>query len=210
MGVQAFVICPIIMESEIESMKEVKAATSEYAKLKKIFTHLKLGLLHGKLSAKDKATVMEDYKNGKSNILVSTAVVEVGIDVENATIMIIEGAERFGLAQLHQLRGRVGRGKIKSYCLLFTESKSRKIYTRLSALQKTLSGFELAELDLEIRGPGEVFGKHQHGFFDLRVANWQDTNLIKETKKLATEATSNPHKYPILLSKLNSSSISPN
>jgi len=210
MCIQAFVICPLIEMSDKESMKDVKAVSSEYEKLKLFFPKYKLGLLHGRLPASEKVKVMQDYKEGKLDILVSTAVVEVGIDIENATIMVIEGSERFGLAQLHQLRGRVGRGEKKSYCLLFTESKSTNIFKRLTALQKTLSGFQLAELDLELRGPGEVFGKHQHGFFDLRVASWQDTNLIKETKKLALEVSNNPQKYSKLISKLNASSITPN
>ncbi len=209
-GIQTFIICPLIEESEKETMRQVKAATAEYEKLQKIFSNLKLGLLHGKLKAKEKDSIMQKFKKGKVDILVSTPVVEVGIDVANATIMVIEAAERFGLAQLHQLRGRVGRGEKKSYCLLFTELRSKKVSARLTAMKKNISGFELAELDLKLRGPGEVFGTRQHGFIDLKIANWQDTDLIKKAKKVAGDAIKNPKKFSKLLAKLKSSSIAPN
>lgn len=207
--IEAFVICPLIEESEKETMQQVRAATTEYENLKKIFPDLKIGLLHGKQSAKLKNKVLNDFKKRKSNILVSTPVVEVGIDVPNATIMIIEAAERFGLAQLHQLRGRIGRGERKSYCLLFTESRTQKASARLSALQKTLSGFELAELDLKLRGPGEVFGTKQHGFAELKIASWQDKKLIKKAKNIADEAIKNPKKFSKLLKKIKTHSIAP-
>lgn len=208
--IQAFVICPLIEESEKETMQQVRAATTEYENLKKIFPDLKIGLLHGKQSAKLKNKVLNDFKKRKSNILVSTPVVEVGIDVPNANIMLIETAERFGLAQLHQLRGRIGRREKKSYCLLFTESKTQKASARLSALQKTLSGFELAELDLKLRGPGEVFGTKQHGFAELKIASWQDKELIKKAKNIADEAIKNPKKFSKLLKKIKTRSIAPN
>jgi ATP-dependent DNA helicase RecG len=124
--------------------------------------------------------------------------------------MIIEAAERFGLAQLHQLRGRIGRREKKSYCLLFTESRTQKASARLSALQKTLSGFELAELDLKLRGPGEVFGTKQHGFAELKIASWQDKGLIRKAKNIAEEAIENPKKFSKLLKKLKTHSIAPN
>jgi ATP-dependent DNA helicase RecG len=208
--IQAFIICPLIEESEKETMQQVRAATTEYENLRKIFPDLKIGLLHGKQSAKLKNKVLNDFKKRKSNILVSTPVVEVGIDVPNATIMIIEAAERFGLAQLHQLRGRIGRGKKKSYCLLFTENKTQKASARLSALQKTLSGFELAELDLKLRGPGEVFGTKQHGFAELKIASWQDKKLIKKARNIADEAIKNPKKFSKLLKKIKTHPITPN
>lgn len=193
--IQVFVICPLIEESEVESMKQIKAATKEYERLKEIFKGFNLGLLHGRQNTKTKATVVKDFKERKIDILVSTPVVEVGIDIPNAGIMIIEAADRFGLAQLHQLRGRIGRGKKKSYCLLFTEGGSLKSKTRLEALRKTLSGFELAELDLKLRGPGEIFGYKQHGFPELKIASWSDFELIKETKGVAEEIIKNPEKY---------------
>lgn len=208
--IQAFVICPLIEESEKETMQQVRAATAEYENLKKIFPDLKIDLLHGKQSAKQKNEVLNSFKKRKSNILVSTPVVEVGIDVPNATMMLIEAAERFGLAQLHQLRGRIGRGEKESYCLLFTESKTQKASARLSALQKNLSGFELAELDLKLRGPGEVFGTKQHGFAELKIASWQDKELIRKAKKIADEAVENPKKFSKLLKKLKTPKITPN
>ena len=193
--IQVYIVCPLIEESNKETMQTVKSAKKEFENLKKIFPNLSLGLMHGKLKPKEKENVIEKFKNGKTDILVSTPVVEVGIDVPNATIMVIEAAERFGLSSLHQLRGRVGRGNKKSYCLLFTESKSDNVITRLSAMQKNLNGFELSELDLKLRGPGEVFGTKQHGFPELKIASWQDIDLIKNTKELALNIINNPKKY---------------
>lgn len=209
-NIQVYIICPLIDESNIETMKQVKAATNEYEKLKQIFSDMKVGLLHGRQSAKIKNEVLDSFKNGVTKVLVSTPVVEVGIDVANATIMVIEGAERFGLAQLHQLRGRVGRGVKKSYCLLITDSRSRVVFTRLKALTKSASGFELAELDLKMRGPGEIFGKQQHGFLGLKIASWNDTDLIKKSRSVAEEAVSNPEKFSKLLKKIDAENIVPN
>jgi len=184
---QAFVICPLVEESESETLKDIKSVKKEFLNLESIFKNLKLGLLHGKLKEKEKNEVLNKFKDDKLNILVSTPVVEVGIDIPNATIMIIEGADRFGLAQLHQLRGRVGRGTKESYCLLFTENSSDKAINRLTALTKITSGFELAELDLKLRGAGDVLGTKQSGFGNLKIADWSDTKLIK----LASEAVDN-------------------
>lgn len=209
-GIQAYVICPLIEESEKETMKQAKAATKEYEGLKKIFPDLAIGLLHGKQSAKEKNKVLDKFKKRKTNILVSTPVVEVGIDVPNATIMVIEAAERFGLAQLHQLRGRVGRGEKESFCLAFTEIRSQKARARLKALKRTLSGFELAELDLRLRGPGEIFGTKQHGFPELKIASWQDKRLIIKARKIANNAIENPKKFSKLLDKSGSSKVAPN
>ena len=183
--VQAFVVCPLIEESQKETMATVRAATEEFKSLKKIFKPLTVGLLHGKMKMKEKNKVLTLFRQGKVDILVSTPVVEVGIDIENAGVMLIEAADRFGLAQLHQLRGRVGRGEKKSYCLLLSESKSEKVLTRLTAMTRNISGFELAEIDLKLRGPGEVFGTKQHGFPELKIARWDDIELIKEAKKVA-------------------------
>lgn len=208
--VQAYIICPLIEESDVETMKQVRAATEEFKKLKEVFFDLKVGMLHGRQSAKVKNETLDSFKKGILDILVSTPVVEVGIDVANATIMLVEGADRFGLSQLHQLRGRVGRGDKKSYCLLFTEIRSMSVMTRLNALTKSMSGFELAELDLKMRGPGELFGKKQHGFFELKIASWTDTDLIKKTRIVAEEAIKNPKKYKKLLDKIDSQNIVPN
>lgn len=180
---QVFWICPLIEDSEAETLKDIKSVKSEFEKLKKTFSEYKLGLLHGRMKETEKNKVLEKFKEKKIDILVSTPVVEVGIDIPNATIMAIESAERFGLAQLHQLRGRVGRGEKKSYCLLF----SQNITPRLEAMTKTHSGFELSELDLKLRGPGEVFGLKQSGLSELKIASWTDSKLIKQTREVAIE-----------------------
>lgn len=199
---QAFIICPLIEDSEAETLADVKSVTSEFEKLKKIFKNLKLGLLHGRLKVQEKESVLKNFKDGKTDILVSTPVVEVGIDIPNATIMVVEAGERFGLAQLHQLRGRVGRSEKQSYCLLFSNFHSGVAYTRLKAMEKSHSGFELAELDLKLRGPGEIFGTAQSGFPELKVANWGDIELIKDAKDTAADIIKNPKKYPTLTKNL--------
>lgn len=176
---QCFIICPLVEESESETLKDVRSVKKEFLSLQSIFPDLKLGLLHGKLKEKEKNEVLNKFKDGKLDILVSTPVVEVGIDIPNATIMLIEAADRFGLAQLHQLRGRVGRGEKESYCLLFTDNDSDKVTNRLTALTKTSSGFELAELDLKLRGAGDVLGTKQSGFGNLKIADWSQTEIIK-------------------------------
>ena len=196
---QAFIVCPLIEESESEPLKEVKAVKLEITKLKKILPTLKIGLLHGQLKAVEKDKVLADFKKKKYDILVSTPVVEVGIDIPNATIMVIETAERYGLAQLHQLRGRVGRGAKKSYCLLFTTNRGKKVKERLTALTKSHSGRELAELDLRLRGVGEIFGTKQHGVGELKIATWQDVNLIKNSRQLAMSIVNNQQKHKRIL-----------
>jgi ATP-dependent DNA helicase RecG len=204
---QAFIVCPLIEDSESETMTDIKSVTSEYTKLKSIFLKLRLGLLHGRLKSKEKDQILSDFKNKKIDILVSTPVVEVGIDIPNATIMMIEAAERFGLAALHQLRGRVGRGAKQSYCLLFSNFHSGTAYSRLKAMEKTHSGFELAELDLKLRGPGEIFGTAQSGFPELKVASWNDFELIKAAKDTAADVIKNPKAYPLLKTKFEASLI---
>lgn len=208
---QAFVVCPFIEESTSETLQTVKAVVTEFKQLqKKIFPKLKLGLLHGRLKAKEKQEVLGKFRKGKIDILVSTPVVEVGIDIPNATVMVVEGAERFGLAQLHQLRGRVGRGKKQSYCLLFSEQGSERITKRLKAMQDTHTGMELAETDLKIRGPGEIYGTHQHGFGTLKVASFADWKLIEETKQAAEKTIKKIHLYPRLRKRLKKDKIRPN
>lgn len=199
---QCFIVCPLIEDSAFETMTDIKSVTTEFNNLKLIFKNLKLGLLHGRLKAKEKEQVLKDFRSGKTDILVSTPVVEVGIDIPNATVMVIEAAERFGLAQLHQLRGRVGRGEQKSYCLLFSNFHSGNAFTRLKAMEKTRSGFELAELDLKLRGPGEIFGTAQSGFDELKIASWSNIELIKEVKEVAENVVKNLKKYPRLISRL--------
>ena len=184
---QCFVICPLVEESEAETLKSVKSVKKEFDVLQSIFKNYSVGLLHGKMKETEKNSVLNSFKEGKLDILLSTPVVEVGIDIPNATIMLIEGADRFGLAQLHQLRGRVGRGTKESYCLLFTENSAEKATERLTALTKITSGFELAELDLKLRGAGDVLGTKQSGFGNLKIAVWSQTKIIK----LASEAVNN-------------------
>jgi ATP-dependent DNA helicase RecG len=182
-GRQAFIICPLVEESE---KIEAKAAVEEYERLQReVFPALKLGLLHGKMKPAEKEAAMRAFANGETHILVSTAVVEVGIDVPNATVILIEGANRFGLAQLHQFRGRVGRGQHKSYCLLIADSSSALSDQRLQAIVNTQDGFKLAEIDLEIRGPGEFFGTRQSGDPELKLVNLRDRDLLEMAREQA-------------------------
>ncbi|MEK7481203.1 MAG: ATP-dependent DNA helicase RecG [Patescibacteria group bacterium] len=182
-GRQAFVVCPLIDPSPRE---EKKAVTEVYEKLsKEIFSDLRVAYLHGRMKGKEKDAVMQQFAKGETDILVSTSVIEVGVDVPNATIMWIEGAERFGLAQLHQFRGRVGRGEHQSYCLAFSESDSEKSVERLRWFEKERNGFVLAEKDLEMRGPGEVFGTAQSGMMHLKLARLTDTALVKKSRDVA-------------------------
>lgn len=183
-GRQVYIICPLIDESDVLG---VKAVSTEYQRLKKeVFKEFRIGLLHGKLKPSEKELVMDAFHRGELDLLVSTSVVEVGIDVPNATIMLIEGADRFGLSQLHQFRGRVGRGSYQSYCFLFTDVQSVDARERLQALVQHSSGFKLAEIDLLLRGPGEVYGVRQSGIPDLRMASLGDTALIQEVRRVAT------------------------
>lgn len=208
---QAFIICPLIEESEHETLQSVRAATSEFKRLQKeVFPDLRLGLLHGRLKSKEKSQVLEKFRKGRLDLLVSTPVVEVGIDIPTATIMMIEAAERFGLAQLHQLRGRVGRGSQQSYCLLFTELQGERIIKRLRALERTNIGMKLAEMDLHLRGPGELYGTKQHGFAELKIASFSDLPLIEKTREAARQLIKQDpklKKYPLLQAKLKKDTI---
>ncbi len=182
-GRQAFFICPLVEESD---KIEAKAAVEEHARLQKyIFPDLRLGLLHGRMKGEEKESTMAQFARGELDILVATSVVEVGIDVPNATVMLIEGADRFGLAQLHQFRGRVGRGEHESYCLLISGSSSPEAQERLQAVESTADGFELAQKDLEMRGPGEFLGARQAGFPDLKLASVTDLQLIEAAREAA-------------------------
>lgn len=204
-GEQAYIITPLIELSE--TLVTVKAAADEFENLRKVFPGLNLGLLHGRLKPKEKDQVLQDFKNKKTDILVSTSVVEVGVDVPNATIMVIEGAERFGLAQLHQLRGRVGRGSKQSYCLLFPSTEESNIVSRLKNLERISDGLKLAEIDLKIRGSGEIFGRRQSGRFDLKIASFNDLELIEKTRTEAEKLLAGDPglaKHPLLRVKLSS------
>lgn len=205
---QAFIICPFIEESE--NMQTVKAAAKEYERLQKeVYPDLTLGLLHGKLKAKEKETVLEEFRQKKYAILVATPVVEVGIDIPNATIIMIEAAERFGLSQLHQLRGRVGRGDKQSYCLLFTEGKSEQVTRRLKAMETMYLGSELAEYDLKHRGPGDMFGTRQSGTSLLKIASFADTIMIDKAKKAAHQIFPTLRMYPELAEKVTLNNLTP-
>ncbi len=215
-GRQVFVICPRIEPTNNERQtanneqllkwNEVKAVKEEYTKLsKKIFPDLKIGMLHGKMKTEEKEEIMRKFKQKETDILVSTSVIEVGIDIPNAGVMMIEGAERFGLAQLHQFRGRVGRAEHQSFCFLFTDSPAKKTFQRLKALMFSENGFDLAEQDLKIRGPGEVFGQRQSGIPDLVMDSLADISLVTKTRQAAKEILiEDPglKKYPLLREKI--------
>jgi ATP-dependent DNA helicase RecG len=192
-GHQVYVVYPVIAESE---ETELKAAIKMYRELSgKIFADLKVGLLHGRLDADLKDQVMRMFQKGELQILVATTVIEVGVDVPNATVMVIEHAERFGLAQLHQLRGRIGRGAAKSFCILMTGGKvTEEGERRLDAMVRTNDGFQIAELDLELRGPGEFFGTRQAGMPNFRVANLiRDRQLLELAKREAAAVMAGPN-----------------
>ncbi len=198
-GRQAYVVYPLIEESETLS---AKAATIEAEKLQnEVFPQFKIGLLHGKLKNDEKEQVMADFKNKKYDILVSTTVVEVGVDVPNATVMLIENAERFGLSQLHQLRGRVGRNDLQSYCILHTSTKSQETKERLNIMTQTNDGFVIAEKDLQLRGPGEFLGTRQSGLPDLIISDIvRDAKILEMARNEAIDfvKTNNIENYPIL------------
>ena len=179
-------VCPLIDESE--SLQSVKAVSVEYEKLKSIFTKQKVGLLHGKMKPAEKEEVMRAFTANETQILVATTVIEVGVDVPNASVMLIEHAERFGLSQLHQLRGRVGRGAAESFCILLAQfSKTKEAQERLKIMEQTTDGFKIAEKDLEIRGPGEVMGTRQSGLPEFRIANIvRDQKILEIAKREAT------------------------
>ncbi len=185
-GRQIFVVCPLIEQGAEKNMQfgsEKKSVVSEYEKLStKIFPDLRVAYLHGKMKAKEKDAIMKKFAAREIDILVSTSVIEVGVNIPNASIMMIEGAERFGLAQLHQFRGRVGRSEYQSYCILFTETETDKSKERLEYFTHTSDGFALAEYDLETRGPGEVYGTSQSGMEELRLATMQDQDIIRAAR----------------------------
>ncbi len=191
-GRQAFIICPLIEESETLT---AKAATSEYERLQReVFPTLRLGLLHGAMKPADKDQTMRQFRDHELDVLVATSVIEVGIDIPNATVMVIEDADRFGLSQLHQFRGRVGRGKHQSYCYVLSADAGMQAQERLGAFQEIDDGFRLAEEDMRLRGPGDFIGVRQSGMPTMRIANLNDTALIETTRELAAQLwTSDPY-----------------
>ncbi len=202
-GRQAFIVCPLIEESETLAVKAVKKESERLQK--EIFPELKIGLLHGRLKPKEKEKVMLEFLDKNLDILITTSVVEVGIDIPNATVMMIEGSDRFGLASLYQFRGRVGRAEHQSYCFLLTDSLSEKTNERLKTIETAQSGFDLAEKDLEMRGPGDFIGVRQSGLPDLAIASLTDAKLIEETREAAKKIlreSPNLKNYPLLADKV--------
>jgi ATP-dependent DNA helicase RecG len=193
-GCQAFIVCPFIDFSE--PMSSVKSAIQEFEHLSKnIFPNLKLGLIHGKIKSDTRQKIIKNFQDNKLNILVTTPIIEVGVDIPNSSIIIIQSADRFGLAQLHQLRGRVGRGHQQSYCYLFAESQNQKAINRLEFLEKNHNGLKIAEYDLKTRGPGETFSTIQHGFPSLKIASFSDTKLINFSQEILKEIIKNYPKF---------------
>lgn len=183
-GRQVYVVCPLVEETEEIDAKAVLELTEKYKN--EIFKNYRVEYLHGKMRPKEKDAIMQEFKEGNIDILISTTVIEVGVNVPNASIMVVENAERFGLAQLHQLRGRVGRGEYKSYCILKYDSKSDVVRQRMKTMQETNDGFIIAEKDLELRGSGEFFGTRQHGLPELKIANlFEDMPTLKMVQSLA-------------------------
>ena len=187
-GHQAFIVVPLVEDSKTIT---AKSAESEFAYIKKEFPDLRIGLMHGRIDALSKQKLMQDFAQGAIDVLVATTVIEVGIDVPNATVMLIESAERFGLAQLHQLRGRVGRSDLQSYCFVIPSLDEAGIVNRLEEFSKLTDGFKLAELDLKMRGPGTLFGALQAGFMKYKLADWTDANAIKRARDAAKEMLAN-------------------
>ncbi|MDD4358867.1 MAG: ATP-dependent DNA helicase RecG [Candidatus Pacebacteria bacterium] len=202
-GNQCFVICPRIEEDE-NSKLDLKNVKDEFENLKKIFPKFKIDMLHGKMKPKEKDEIMKNFKKKKFDVLVSTSVIEVGIDIPDATVILIEGADRFGLAQLHQFRGRVGRSEKQSYCFLRTESPTKNTIQRLKAMEKHASGFELSEIDLKLRGPGDFFGVKQWGFSDYVMSALKDIKLVEEAREAAKKVFLKLENYPLTQKRLES------
>lgn len=192
-GRQCYIVCPLVEENEEMDLKSVIELADLYKK--EVFSEYRVEYLHGKMRPKEKDAIMEEFKNGNIDILISTTVIEVGVNVPNASIMVVENAERFGLAQLHQLRGRVGRGEYKSYCILKYQGNSETIRERMKVMQDTNDGFVISEKDLELRGSGEFFGTKQHGLPEFKIANlFQDMPILKQVQELSYKILQNDPK----------------
>ncbi len=204
-GRQAYIVCPLVEENEEMDLKSVEELTKKYKE--ETFSEYKVEYLHGKMKAKEKDVIMEKFKDGKIDILISTTVIEVGVNVPNASIMVVENAERFGLAQLHQLRGRVGRGEYQSYCILKYEGNGKVVQERMKIMTSTNDGFIISEKDLELRGSGEFFGTKQHGLPEFKIANlFEDIEMLKMVQSLAIRIIEKDEKLEkpenILLNKM--------
>ncbi len=192
-GRQAYIVCPLVEENEELDLKSVEVLYEKYKK--EVFPEYKVEFIHGKMKQKDKDEIMQNFKNGNVNILISTTVIEVGVDVPNSSIMVIEDAERFGLAQLHQLRGRVGRGEYESYCILKYEGKGEVVRKRMKVMCETNDGFVISEKDLELRGAGDFFGTMQHGLPEFKIANlFEDMPILKSVQSVALKIISDDEK----------------
>ena len=193
-GRQAYIVCPLVEENEELDLKSVEKLYETYKT--EIFPQYRVEYIHGKMKQKDKESIMERFKKGDIDILISTTVIEVGVDVPNANIMVIENAERFGLAQLHQLRGRVGRGEYQSYCILKYEGKGETVRKRMKAMCETNDGFIISEKDLELRGSGDFFGTMQHGLPEFKIANlFEDMPILKSVQSLAMKIINEDPKF---------------
>ena len=190
-GHQVYIVCPAVEQSELEDLKSAESWAQALGQA--VFPHRRVGLLHGKMKQADKDAALSAFSRGETDILVATTVVEVGVDVPNATLMVIENADRFGLSQLHQLRGRVGRGSAQSYCVLVSSNRNEQTRRRLKALCATTDGFQIAEEDLALRGPGDFLGQRQHGLPLFKVADLQmDMQTLMEAKQAAGAAIAGP------------------
>ena len=200
---QVFMVCPSIEQDDTSGMKSVDSVRKSLEDT--ILSQRRIATLHGKMKSDQKEQIMNDFHSHKYDILISTTVIEVGVDIANATILVVEDAQRFGLAALHQLRGRVGRSKLQSYCYLFSDSDNQFSISRLQAMEKTNDGFRLAQIDLELRGPGEIYGTTQHGILDITFANIFDTRLLAEVRKSVESfiAQDKMLQYPKLVKRIN-------
>ena len=200
-GRQVYIVCPLVEENEEINAKSVLELAETYKT--KLFSEYRVEYLHGKMRPKEKDAIMQEFKEGNIDILISTTVIEVGVNVPNASIMVVENAERFGLAQLHQLRGRVGRGEYQSYCILKYNSSSDVVRQRMNTMQETNDGFIIAEKDLELRGSGEFFGTKQHGIPEFKIANlFEDMPMLKMVQSLAIKIENEDPKFELEKNKL--------
>lgn len=196
-GMQAYVVCPLVAESESSDLKNAEELAE---KLAQDYPDIKVGLMHGKMKAKDKDEVMAGFASGEIQLLVATTVIEVGVNVPNANIMAIENAERFGLSQLHQLRGRVGRGGDQAHCILITDAENEVTKKRMETMCASNDGFYISEQDLKLRGPGDFFGTRQHGLPEMKIANlFEDRDILRLAQRAAKSLIEDgTDKYPLL------------